>query len=120
MVQITSYKKCKVDKDIIIDFTPDIPKKDFNPSITPFGFMGWIAVGGAYKFDTIEIYSKDQLIQSIPINMRRPDVAKLFPENPAGDRLGFFRYFNAFLLPQIFEITIFAISNNTEKLNYFA
>ena len=118
MIEITSYKKCEVDSDTVTDFTLDIPGENFDFSKSPFGFMGWI-VGKNFQFDNIEVFSSDRLVQSIPINIKRPDVAKLFTGNPGGDQVGFSSYFNPFLLPPRFELEVFGVAGGTRRVKLY-
>ncbi len=118
MIRIDSYERCQVDPEVIRNFTLDNPTADFDPACSPCSFLGWI-VGANEKVEWIEIKMKEDCFKSIPVAMGRPDVRKLYPDNPAGDKVGFSAYFNPWLLPSAFELDVYAVLVSGLKIRLY-
>ena len=100
MIKFHTYKKCKVDKEQIIDFTLDIPSKKYNSDKEPFGFLGWV-VGKNIKIEKIEVLVNGTNVLIMPVELNRPELGEKYPGNPGGDKLGFFQYMNPHYLPEL-------------------
>ncbi len=118
MIKFHTYKKYQMDRDQIIDFTLDIPSKRYDSATEPFGFLGWV-VGNKIKIEKIEIVANGFHILSLPVELSRPELFAKYPGNPAGDKLGFFKYMNPYCLPENFIIDVFAVAANCSRIQLF-
>ncbi len=116
-VKIRSFKRYISETKDVCDFSidgamfPDFEKK-------PFSFSGWI-VGKNVRFNSIEIFSNGSNILSIPVKIKRPDVAKHLKLSTENDEFGFGAYFNPFFLPCEFKLEGFAVSPQLGRVKIF-
>ncbi len=118
MIEITSCRKCDVAPNMLQDFALDLPREGMDLSKEPFAIMGWI-VPRTTRAREIEVHEGGRFVASVPVNMARPDVEQLFPGNPAGDKLGFCVYLNAFLLPTPFALDVTGVGEDGTRVKLY-
>ncbi len=112
-IKITMFKRHRSETKGLCDFSIKRVGSDLTGNL--IGFSGWI-VGKNTRFDTIEIFSNGSHLVSIPVNIKRPDVAKHFSLSTDNDEFGFSAYFNPFLLSEEFELEGLAVSADLDKV----
>ncbi|MEB3357533.1 MAG: tetratricopeptide repeat protein [Synechococcales bacterium] len=85
------------DAQLISGFSIDTPQ----PGRLPLGTLtvqGWV-IGGRSPAETLRIFHGNQVIQTMPVNHPRPDVARVFPAIPQAATSGFVVPVNVLDLP---------------------
>jgi hypothetical protein len=97
----------------LIGYGIDIPAADQSFDWPLITIAGWV-IGKDEPIREVEIalLAENEVLQILPVNIPRPDVASFLPHVPQSEKSGFYGYLSAIGLPKQFEIVISAIDFN--------
>src|SRR5579871_302177 len=81
-----------------------------NDQVDAYAFMieGWV-VGRNSPAQAVELISNAEMMARLPVNVRRPDVHKNFPQAPGSEKAAFRTLFNALRFPHEFDVELQAV-----------
>jgi hypothetical protein len=97
----------------LIGYGIDIPAADQSFDWPLITIAGWV-IGKDEPIREVEValLAENEVLQILPVNIPRPDVASFLPHVPQSENSGFYGYLSAIGLPKQFEIVISAIDFN--------
>jgi hypothetical protein len=97
----------------LIGYGIDIPAADQSFDWPLITIAGWV-IGKDEPIREVEValLAENEVLQILPVNIPRPDVASFLPHVPQSEKSGFYGYLSAIGLPKQFEIVISAIDFN--------
>ncbi|MEG3973332.1 class I SAM-dependent methyltransferase [Microcoleus sp. herbarium8] len=103
------------DPDLLWGFNIDTPDNLYKTDKYEVLLSGWI-LGKKTQVVSIEVISNDSVIQTIPVNYPRPDVAQTYTEASHAGTSGFFAQVGASELPTAVELLIQAVFSDQSRL----
>jgi len=94
-------------------YSIDIPAVDQSFDWPLITIAGWV-IGKDEPIREVEIalLAENEVLQILPVNIPRPDVASFLPHAPQSENSGFYGYLSTIGLPKQFEIVVSAIDFN--------
>lgn len=91
---------------LVTGFNLEAPAAGFGSDVFAFPIHGWV-LGARSPAVSVELFSGGHLARSIPVNVSRPDVVRVFPEANT-DMAGFFDAIGVTGLMQTFDLEVVA------------
>jgi hypothetical protein len=113
-VIVSDIKMMSSERNQQIHFNIEYPKLTQGEINSPFALQGWLL--GGVQIQSIEVSQAGIGIVSVPVSIRRPDIARRFNFDESDDRFGFFSHLNPYLLPEQFELEVNAVTADAEKI----
>ncbi|MGL5058794.1 MAG: class I SAM-dependent methyltransferase [Microcoleus sp.] len=103
------------DVDLLWGFNIDTPNTSYKTDRYEVLFAGWI-LGKKAQVVAIEVIHNDRVIQTIPVNYPRPDVAQTYTEASHAGTSGFWERVGVSELPMEIELLIQAVFSDESRL----
>ena len=92
----------------------EIPETGNKSEIYAIDLRGWV-LGKSSLVVAVEVVSEGVVLQRVPINHRRPDIAEAFPEVVGAENSGFRAMVNILGLAPNFELIVRAVLENNSR-----
>lgn len=116
LIQIQEVVKFHQDDvDLLWGFNIDTPNTSYKTDKYELLFAGWI-LGKKAQVVSIEVIHNDRVIQTIPVNYPRPDVAQTYTEASHAGTSGFWERVGVSELPMEVELLIQAVFSDEIRL----
>jgi hypothetical protein len=93
----------------------DLPKPNTQTEASAVDFMGWV-LGKSSPAVAIELLHDGKVIRRLPLNYRRPDIAKARPDVPGAENSGFHATVSLLEAASEFEVSLQAVLEDQSRV----
>jgi hypothetical protein len=93
----------------------DAPKAGTTSEASALDLMGWV-LGKSSPAVAVEVLHEDKVIRRVPLNHRRPDISRAFPDVPGAENSGFRTTVSALGTTAHFELSLQAVLKDQSRV----
>jgi hypothetical protein len=115
LVDVTNVARCKLDGQALRGFHLDAPARGLPGDAYTLSFSGWV-LGKKAPVVALEWAFPGAKQCRVPVNLPRPDIAKLFPHVEGAGTSGFRNFLSLLGVPLNFEATVCAVLQDDTRV----